>query len=335
MNNFLCIYHGNCLDGFAAAWVIRKACGNHNVEFHAGVYQTSPPDVTCKDVVMVDFSYKRPVILEMAAKARSILIIDHYKTAFEDLQGLPENVRVVFDVEHSGCMLTWRYCFEEEPPRLLYHIEDRDLWRFKLPGTREINAALFSCPYDFALWDAWMGRDAIAQQNAIKDLEADGKAIERKHHKDIAELLGVMTRRMVISGYDVPIVNLPYTLSSDAGHKLAQGEPFAACYYDKPDGREFSLRSCDGGVDVSDIAKQYGGGGHEHAAGFRVPFQHELVLRMVGFSFVSGSVDSVLLDGDGRVVSVQVGEDYVRKAHKSEVYESYRKPGPTEVIAEG
>ena len=39
---------------------------------------------------------------------------------------------------------------------------------------------------------------------------------------------------------------------------MAQGEPFAACYYDKEDGRVFSLRSTEDGLDVSEIAKAYG-----------------------------------------------------------------------------
>src|SRR3974390_1975841 len=68
----VCIYHGNCADGFGAAWVVRKALGN--IEFFPGKYQEPPPDVRGKDVVMVDFSYKRPVLLEMAEKANSILL---------------------------------------------------------------------------------------------------------------------------------------------------------------------------------------------------------------------------------------------------------------------
>ena len=64
----MCIYHGNCADGFGAAWVVRKALGE--IDFHPGKYQEPPPDVTGKDVVMVDFSYKRPVLLEMAEKAK-------------------------------------------------------------------------------------------------------------------------------------------------------------------------------------------------------------------------------------------------------------------------
>jgi nanoRNase/pAp phosphatase (c-di-AMP/oligoRNAs hydrolase) len=57
---------------------------------------------------------------------------------------------------------------------------------------------------------------------------------------------------------------------------MSKGEPFAACYWDTPESRVFGLRSGEDGADVSEIAKQYGGGGHKHAAGFKVPREHEL-----------------------------------------------------------
>ena len=110
----------------------------------------------------------------------------------------------------------------------------------------------------------------------MEKLRTEGEAIERKHHKDVSELVKVCCRRMTIAGHDVPVASLPYTLVSDAGHLMAQNEPFAACYWDTADGRIFGLRSADDGMDVSAIAKQYGGGGHAQAAGFRVPRDHEL-----------------------------------------------------------
>ena len=50
----ICIYHGNCADGFGAAWVVRKALGD--IDFFPGKYQEPPPDATGNDVVMVDLS---------------------------------------------------------------------------------------------------------------------------------------------------------------------------------------------------------------------------------------------------------------------------------------
>jgi oligoribonuclease NrnB/cAMP/cGMP phosphodiesterase (DHH superfamily) len=283
----LCIYHGNCVDGFGAAWAVRRALGD-SVEFHAGVYQNPPPDVTGRDVLMVDFSYKAATVYEMAAKASTLVILDHHKSAAEDLADLPPpidgpydpnamlhwqrecnaptSLHALFDMERSGAGITWDYLHPGKArPVLIDHIEDRDLWRFALPKTREIQAAVFSYPYDFEIWDKLM-------DGSPDHLFAEGCAIERKHFKDIDELVKVTRRTMLIGGYAVPVANLPYTLSSDAGHKMAQGERFAACYWDVSEGRVFSLRSTDDGMDVSAIAKQYGGGGHAHAAGFRVPF---------------------------------------------------------------
>lgn len=293
-NKPLCIYHGNCADGFGAAWVVRRYFGKDNVDFHAGVYQDPPPDVSGRDVIIVDFSYKPEVLASMLQssdirQANTILLIDHHKSAIDDLYesiSPPENtaydplywrmlweswgqwpVRAVFDMSRSGAGLAWDFFFpHERRPLLINHIEDRDLWKFAIAGTREIQATVFSHPYDFEVWDRLMGADDM------QPLVWEGAAIARKHHKDVAELVAVTRRMMKIGGHIVPVANLPYTLTSDAGHLMAADAPFAACYWDTPDGRVFSLRSREDGADVSEIAKQYGGGGHKHASGFRVSF---------------------------------------------------------------
>jgi len=268
--NRLCIYHGNCADGFSGAWVVRRALGE-GVDYHAGVYQNPPPDVTGKDVILVDFSYKRPEMERIVEQAASVLVLDHHKTAEADLTGL-YGAEIVFDMDRAGSMIAWNHYFPDQtPPTLLCHIEDRDLWRFALPWTREIQANVFSYPYSFGAWDELMAQDC-------KDLIRGGSAIERKHFKDIAELVQVCRREMVIGGISVPVASLPYTLSSDAGHLMATQHisKIGVCYWDTPAGRVFSLRSTDDGPDVSEIAKQYGGGGHAHASGFRVPYGHEL-----------------------------------------------------------
>lgn len=268
----LCIYHGNCADGFTSAWVVRKALGD-DVDYHAGVYQNPPPELEGRDVVMVDFSYKRPVLEQIRDRAASVLILDHHKTAEADLRDLP-GVVSVFDMERSGARITWDYYFPNvEPPKLLLHVEDRDLWRFALRKTREIQASVFAYPYEFKVWDFLMGAD-------LDQLAVEGEAIERKHFKDIRELVGVVTRTMKIGGHLVPVANLPYTLTSDAGHLLAKDKPFAGCYWDTPEGRVFSLRSTDEGMDVAEIAKQYGGGGHKHASGFRLDYAAAAALEV-------------------------------------------------------
>jgi hypothetical protein len=147
------------------------------------------------------------------------------------------------------------------------------LWKFALPLSREVNAFVFAHEYEFRNWDYLHA--ATRDHMALQDVADMGGAIEKKHHKDVAELVKATQRRMVIGGFSVPVANLPYTLTSDAGHLMAQGEPFAACYCDTAAGRVFSLRSTDAGLDVSAIAKSYGGGGHRNASGFKMPLGWE------------------------------------------------------------
>ena len=272
-NRPLVIYHGNCADGFGAAWCFWHKYGS-NADYYPGVYSKAPPDVSGRDVYLVDFSYKRDVMKVIIEEANKVVLIDHHKSAIEDLEGLPGLERFC-DTNHSGAILAWNYLFPNTPrPLLLGHIEDRDLWKFKLKNTREISAALFSHPYSFELWDNLM----FGGQKELLNLTIAGAAIERKHHKDIDELLDVCKRLMVIGGYTVPVASLPYTLSSDAAMKMAIGEGFAACYWDTRDNRTFSLRSQPDGIDVSKIAAEYGGGGHKNAAGFSVPRDHPLAV---------------------------------------------------------
>jgi len=307
--SIIVIYHGNCADGFTAAWAARKFFGDTDVEYYAATHQQPPPDCTGKKVVIVDFCYPREVLRDIARGAYSVLVLDHHKSAAEDLyddprtgdgpavirmdkpewkadtswpyfefcnlldrnEGAPfANIYALFDMERSGAGITWDFFHAGSPrPAIINHVEDRDLWRFKLEGTREIQANIFSFEYTFANWDKLAAEDPA-------ELALGGVAIERKHHKDVAELVKLCQRPMMIGGHTVPVASLPYTLVSDAGHIMAQGNAFAACYWDVADGRIFGLRSAEGAFDVSLIAKQYGGGGHKNAAGFKVPRDHEL-----------------------------------------------------------
>jgi oligoribonuclease NrnB/cAMP/cGMP phosphodiesterase (DHH superfamily) len=282
----LVIYHGNCADGFTAAWAAWKFFGR-GADYHPGFYGKEPPPVDGRDVFLVDFSYKRDVLAAMAAKARRIFVLDHHKTAEADLAGflqikgdvsihnaarIESGIAAHFDMARSGAMITWNFFHPEIPaPWLVQYVQDRDLWKFEMTGSREIAAYIFAHEYTFENWERLYVE--IQGLDSRVDAIACGAAIEKKHHKDVAELVAAAQRRMHIAGFDVPVANLPYTMSSDAGHLMGKGEPFAACYFDTATHRVFSLRSDPDGQDVSRIAAQFGGGGHKHAAGFQIPLE--------------------------------------------------------------
>ena len=264
----LLIYHGGCQDGFGSAWAVWKKHGN-GFDYYPGIHREPPPDVTGRDIVLADFSYPLDIMQRMIPDAGSITIIDHHVSAARDLQPLLDAGEIdgIFDMQKSGAMLTWEWFHPGEPaPRLLEYIQDRDLYRFELPDSRAISSALFSWPQDFEIWDRLMGGD-------LEELRQDGIAIERKHQRDIRALIKSGTRRMQLLNHEVPVINVPFTMASDAGNLLAQDAPFAVCYWDDSNGCVFSLRSGAQGVDVSEIARSFGGGGHRHAAGFSLSFE--------------------------------------------------------------
>lgn len=291
-NPILCIYHANCLDGFGAAWAVYKAFKPEYLEFFEGKYGEPIPSkelVEGRDVVLVDFSYKAHELMQLALYARSVLVLDHHEGAQKELECFPVAAdcwaqhitklstnnsytpQVLFDMERSGAGITWDFFHPTKPrPPIINHIEDRDLWKFDLPYTKEINSAIASYEFSMNAWD-------IIVSMPIDSLIIEGTGIERKKQKDIATLLSLCSRREKIAGYNVPIANIPHIYASEAGHALSDGEPFAATYYDTDQGRTFSLRSSkEGGLNVQEIAKQFGGGGHKHASGFSVPATHPL-----------------------------------------------------------
>lgn len=260
------IYHANCDDGFGAAWAARRGFGETDVVFIPAKYGGAPPEVEGHDVFIADFSYPREVLWEMFNKAASIVVLDHHKTAEANLQDLSF---CTFDMNRSGARMAWDHLFPGgTPPKLIQYIEDRDLWRFALPDSKAITAWIRSYPRDFESWDELSSRlDDIDEFNVAVQ---DGYAVLRSQRMQI-ERLCENARRGVIGGHDVPILCSPL-YQSELGHELAKGEAFAAVWtFTSDGGRAWSLRSNDQGVDVSEIAKKCGGGGHARAAGFRTP----------------------------------------------------------------
>lgn len=286
----ICIYHGNCDDGFGAAWAIWMKWGNE-VAYVPGVYGKPLPDVAGRNVLFVDFSAKRPDLVAMADKAKSVVVIDHHKTAEADLAdwngpippladiellaakactetGSP--IVAWFDMAQSGAVMAWDFAHTIEhndpPPNMLALIQDRDLWRFAFGDrTKQFSAALRTYPMDFNVWTDIAGR--------ADELVAEGEGILRAHNANIAKFI-VDAYEADIGGHRVPVVNVPYHYASDTAHALLSkypGAPFTACWFRRADGMiQYSLRSEDSRTDVSEIAKQFGGGGHRNAAGYQV-----------------------------------------------------------------
>ena len=199
----------------------------------------------------------------MKEKAKSLLVLDHHKTAQVDLAGLPF---CRFDMHKSGARLTWEYFFPGYPaPWLVAYTEDRDLWTHRLPGTKEINAVIRSYPLSFETWDRLDKLDP-------EDLIPEGSAILR-YRQQLIDAAVSQAGEIEMDGYKVLAVNCSCgEIVSEVAGELAKDRRFGVTWFETAKGqRVYSLRSRENAVDVSEIAKRHGGGGHRNAAGFQVP----------------------------------------------------------------
>lgn len=269
----VCIYQDASLDGFAGAWCLWRTYPN--ATFVPATNAGPHLDVAGKHVYVIDLWYPMNVLAGIAQSAESVRIIDHHPAFHQELanyQGpFPANLHIIFDTESSGGGMTWDFFnFHQPRPAIINYIEDRALWRFRYPETRAITATLQSYPQNFGLWDHLIFEADLSQ------LLQEGEVLLRKQQRDIDQAISTTRRRVLVEGYEVPVVNLHPGIASDACSQLARGEAFAVGYWDTPQGRKFSLHSTDRGVDVSQLARHYGGTGTHNVADFLVPHGHPL-----------------------------------------------------------
>lgn len=261
------IYHKGCYDGFTAAWVAHRAIGGG--ELVAAHYGNAPPPVDGRDVYVVDFSYPREVLLGMADRARSLVVLDHHATARDALADLPF---CTFDMEESGASLTWRHFHgatltPADGNPLVRYVRDRDLWRWELPYSREVNAWIRSFGFDLDTWDEMV---FMLETGMLSVIEA-GSAIRRVETQTVTRQ-SRHYRTVTIHGVTFRATNATDLLSETAG-ELAKETGAGAVWFARTDGRiQWSVRG-DGRVDVSAVAKAYGGGGHRSASGFDVSWE--------------------------------------------------------------
>lgn len=279
----VCLYHRNCNDGFGAAYTLYsylKSVGKDpsKVEFIPVLHSDDNIEeilekVRGKYLLIVDFSYNKEILNKMFEITSNILVVDHHKTAMEDLKDLPY---AVFDMSKSGAGLLFDLIYGAgKRTRLIDIIEDRDLWRYEIPFSKEITKYINMLNYDFEEWTTLSGslsddkeyckiiescllineyhmtlvRDA-AQHSRLATLKIDDKVVTlRVVTSSVHGLISDVCDCVLKTNDDVDVV-LNYTLS--------------------PDGKLYvSVRSRPS-FDSSFISRHFGGGGHASASGFGV-----------------------------------------------------------------
>jgi uncharacterized protein len=293
MEKVLCLYHRDCIDGHAAAWVVGYACGFENVEFVAIGYESELPDFKGREVYCVDIAPRpTPEFMRNVSCAKKVVILDHHETSWTNWESFKMGEPHVYRYKPlcSGVGVTWQWFYGSltKMPYALQLVQDRDLFNFSLVGTREfhevaISQGILSAPPAEESWFGRMVKYEVSQAHDFSDLmpeiHTEGQAILRAQ-KVMLQTLLKRARVVNIAGHDVPLCNIPYDLRSEAGFWLSQKYPFSVTYDDNwaTGERRYSIRSNKKtGIDVQPIAAFYGGGGgHKHAAGWTTSVDTEI-----------------------------------------------------------
>lgn len=272
------LYHADCADGFGAAWAAWKKLGNTADYVPVTYNDTFPIGLEGKEVYFVDFCYDDPaVIMDLAKVAKKITIIDHHLSQEQTIKSIPGSV---FNHKNSGAVLAWNHFNPGVPvPAILTIIEDRDLWKFKLADTMEINTAMDAMSRDFAEWDR-MAEDMERPEDRKRYIEK-GKAVLDYQQIILDAIVRNNTQKVSFEGLTMYAVNAPKWFASLLGAMLYEKlPPMAIIWTQLSDINAVSLRS-DGTVDVSELAKKYGGGGHPDSAGFKLPLDVPLPWKII------------------------------------------------------
>lgn len=264
-SNIICFYHANCTDGAAAAAVIHhKYPEAQLIPMNHG--EPILIDLKNKKIFVVDFSFPLDVFQKMKSEAKEVYWYDHHKTAIPTQQALGWGV---MELSESGASLTWKMEYpDKEIPKMIAYVKDKDIWEWKLPCSREISAAIRDyveiLDPKSSLWKNFI--DSFNDEKFEKLVE-EGKVAIRGQKARIQE---GARKGFEIGFHDYKTLAVNWSSeSSEMGEYIYKdmGFEIAVVFYYTGKIWNFSLRS--DRIDVSELAKKYGGGGHPGASGFR------------------------------------------------------------------
>lgn len=283
-----CFYHndsdGKCAGFWVASNVTLHDKYNDMPVFQEIDYRTKFPMETIRkdeQVYIVDYSISPDEMRELLNITKDVTWIDHHKTAIEKYKEFEHEIRGIRYDGVSGCMLTYCYIHHmtargegeikpfdismtEDAPMFTKLIDDWDVWKFNYGDDTRYFQIAFNA-YDFSpcadTWDMFLdndGEQTLIEQGKIMIQYRDNWA--KNYMK-----LGFETE---FEGYKCFAVNLG-CCNSDYFKSLPEGKyeilmPFVF------DGNVYTVSLYSTTVDVSEIAKKYGGGGHKGASGFQI-----------------------------------------------------------------
>ncbi|MFZ2501027.1 MAG: DHH family phosphoesterase [Minisyncoccia bacterium] len=259
------LYHGGCPDGFGGAYAAWKKFGDTAEYIPVKHGRPVPEGLAGRTLYFIDFCYPLEIMNGVIATASSVTVLDHHLGNRDVVESMPEHI---FDANRSGATIAWAYFHPDVPvPMMLKYVEDGDRYVFKLADSRAALSYMYVQPFHFDSWDSLVAR--------IEDEAERATIIERGriYAEYFAILVEQISKKAILisfEGYECYLANAADMFVSDVGNRLAHLKPPIGVIVNfHGDVINVSLRS-DPSVDVSAIAKKYGGNGHPQASAFRL-----------------------------------------------------------------
>lgn len=261
----LILYHANCPDGFASAWLYWKVLGD-KVKLIPFKHNDPLPDVTDENVLMIDVSTSLERLEVLNSQAKSFRLLDHHQSALNTLSVLPY---CHFDLKLSGVGLAWNDLFGsmDDFPMALELVQRRDLGGHLEYDEDALLHYLDSLHYDFNRWDQFLS----SLPTEMPAIHHQGRAMSR--------CISTMSKKMILNsreirqqGFKGRAVNAPVEFAPNIFTRLTKQYPeldFVFIWSMDAKGVVWgSWRSKT--INTISLAEQFNGGGHDFASGARL-----------------------------------------------------------------
>ena len=257
-------YHADCTDGFTAAWAAHKKFGNQ-ADYTPYFHEDEPSPLKGKEIYTLDMTFPEPITPRLIKDNKRVTAIDHHVSTKEVTLSTHQPS---YDLDHSGCVLAWRYFFPDQPaPKFLLAVEDVDLWHNKLPSSAFLYSYLGLFDFNFKTWSKLI--DNFEKPEEYKKMAETGNLLAQYENRTIDYNIGQNAKLVQFEGHQIYAINTNDAPSKVGAKLIKMKPPFAIIWTEAKNRVVVSLRG-DGSIDCSAIAKKHGGGGHGNSAAFRL-----------------------------------------------------------------
>ncbi len=231
-----------------------------------------------ENVYIVDFSIEPDDMRALLEKTSNVVWIDHHKTAIEKYDDFEHEINGIRKDGVAGCVLTYQYFHPDKSvPSFTAYIGDRDIWKYEFgDDTRFFCLGLqaYTSDPEAEIWSRldWDANNAPNDEALLQRIVTEGATVTAYRDNWAKNFRTKFGFEVEFEGYNCFAMNLGQCGSEYFGEAVDEYDIVIPFIYDgKHKNWLYSMYTTKENIDVSEIAKKHGGGGHKGAAGFDKP----------------------------------------------------------------